>query len=93
LSGFSSIPCEKAILYQDANYTTVNTEILAGTGCTTPLTNTTVKSVEIKGGCNLNLYADEDCPTPPDIILGSSIVLEGSIYGITEFKSVRIEGK
>lgn len=93
LSGFSSTPCEKAILYQDANYTTVNTEITAGTGCTTPLSNTTVKSVKIIGGCTLYLYSDINCPTPPDIILGSSTVLEGSIYGITEFKSVSIEGE
>jgi len=91
LSGFSSTPCEKAILYTDSNYATVNTEIALDTGCTTPLATTTVKSVKIIGGCTLYLYSDIDCPAPADIILGSSIVLEGSIYGITEFKSVRIE--
>jgi hypothetical protein len=90
LQGFSSTPCEKAILYKDANYTTVNTEITPGSGCNS-LTTTMVNSVKIIGGCTLYLYTNDDCPTPPDVILGSSTVLAGSIYGITDFKSAKIE--
>lgn len=89
LSGFSSTPCEKAILYTDSSCQTVNTEITSGASCSDQA-NTAVKCVEIKGGCTLNFYSDENCSGAIVFILvgpSKTDLTSSSLYKDTEFKS------
>lgn len=88
----STAPCEKAILYTDPDYVTVNTEITSGTGCT-DLTNTTVKSIKYnpdKSRCTTYLYSDVGCGSDPRLIISADTPNLETTYKITEFMSVDV---
>lgn len=94
LFNISPSSCERAILYTDTNYQTVNVEITPASGCI-DLANTTINSVKIIGGCILNLYSNTGCPEPPIIPLAGPLQipdLGGSAYGITQALSVGVGG-